>query len=279
MITNVKAHIIEPFFIFKQKKAICNIISIFKNKKNIKRNNMKNNLILINNNSVEFKKENGKVYVSSRDIANVFGKEHSKILRDIRALPQDDFNQANFGLVEYTDKKGEKRPEYLLTRDGFSMLVMGFTGEKAYLWKVSFIEAFNKLEQTVKETVKSIQAEKPKSQTAKIQTAKLLMKLADKYKDNKEYSQVLDSYAVKELTGQELLPLPAAEEKYYSATDIAYELGTSSNQIGRLSNIHKLKTDRYGKWFYDKAKYCDKQIETFKYNQTGYEKLKSLLSA
>lgn len=240
---------------------------------------MKNNLILINNNSVEFKKENGKVYVSSRDIANVFGKEHSKILRDIRALPQDDFNQANFGLVEYTDKKGEKRPEYLLTRDGFSMLVMGFTGEKAYLWKVSFIEAFNKLEQTVKETVKPIQAEKPKSQTAKIQTAKLLMKLADKYKDNKEYSQVLDSYAVKELTGQELLPLPAAEEKYYSATDIAYELGTSSNQIGRLSNIHKLKTDRYGKWFYDKAKYCDKQIETFKYNQTGYEKLKSLLSA
>ena len=238
---------------------------------------MKNNLILINNNSVEFKKENGKVYVSSRDIANVFGKEHSKILRDIRALPQDDFNQANFGLVEYTDKKGEKRPEYLLTRDGFSMLVMGFTGEKAYLWKVSFIEAFNKLEQTVKETVKPIQAEKPKSQTAKIQTAKLLMKLADKYKDNKEYSQVLDSYAVKELTGQELLPLPVVEEKYYSATDIAYELGVSSNYIGRLSNIHKLKNDKYGKWFYDKAKYCDKQIETFKYNQAGYEKIKSLI--
>lgn len=238
---------------------------------------MKNNLILINNNSVEFKKENGKVYVSSRDIANVFGKEHSKILRDIRALPQDDFNQANFGLVEYTDKKGEKRPEYLLTRDGFSMLVMGFTGEKAYLWKVSFIEAFNKLEQTVKETVKPIQAEKPKSQTAKIQTAKLLMKLADKYKDNKEYSQILDSYAVKELTGQELLPLPAVEEKYYSATDIAYELKVTSNYIGRLSNIHKLKNEKYGKWFYDKAKYCDKQIETFKYNQAGYEKIKSLI--
>ena len=238
---------------------------------------MKNNLIKINNNAVEFKKEDGKVYVSSRDIANVFGKEHSKILRDIRALPQDNFNQANFGLVEYTDKKGEKRPEYLLTRDGFSMLVMGFTGEKAYLWKVSFIEAFNKLEQTVKETVKPIQAEKPKSQTAKIQTAKLLMKLADKYKDNKEYSQVLDSYAVKELTGQELLPLPAVEEKYYSATDIAYELKVTSNYIGRLSNIHKLKNEKYGKWFYDKAKYCDKQIETFKYNQAGYEKIKSLI--
>ena len=116
---------------------------------------MKKNLIKINNNTVEFKKENDKVYVSSRDIAKVFGKEHSKILRDIRALPQDNFNQANFGLVEYMDKKGEKRPEYLLTRDGFSLLVMGFGGEKAYQWKISFIEAFNKLEQTVKENTKN----------------------------------------------------------------------------------------------------------------------------
>lgn len=238
---------------------------------------MKKNLIKINNNTVEFKKENDKVYVSSRDIAKVFGKEHSKILRDIRALPQDNFNQANFGLVEYMDKKGEKRPEYLLTRDGFSLLVMGFGGEKAYQWKISFIETFNKLEQTVKENTKNKQLEKPKSQTAKIQTAKLLMQLADKYKENKEYSQILDSYAVKELTGQELLPLPIVEEQYYTATDIAYELGVSSNFIGRLSNIHKLKTEQYGKWFYDKAKYCDKQIETFKYNQAGYDKLKSLI--
>ncbi|MDE7034069.1 MAG: hypothetical protein K2O68_03670, partial [Mucispirillum sp.] len=141
----------------------------------------------------------------------------------------------------------------------------------------SFIEAFNKLEQTVKEKTKNKQLEKPKSQTAKIQTAKLLMQLADKYKENKEYSQILDSYAVKELTGQELLPLPIVEGQYYTATDIAYELGVSSNFIGRLSNIHKLKTEQYGKWFYDKAKYCDKQIETFKYNKAGYDKLKSLI--
>lgn len=240
---------------------------------------MKNNLIQINHNSVEFKKENGKVYVSSRDIAKVFDKEHAKILRSIESLPNDDFRQANFGLSKYTkdlqDGSGiHTYKEYLLTRDGFSMLVMGFTGEKAYKWKVSFIEAFNKLEQAVKETK---QLEKPKSQTAKIQTAKLLMQLANKYKDNKEYSQILDSYAVKELTGQELLPLPAVTEKYYSATDIAYELNVTSNYIGRLANIHKLKTEKYGKWFYDKAKYCDKQIETFKYNEAGYNKLKSLL--
>lgn len=238
---------------------------------------MKNNLIQINNNSVDFKNINGKIYVSSRDIAKVFEKEHKNIIRDIKALPYDNFSQLNFEPSNYLDSRGKKQPEYLLTRDGFSMLVMGFTGAKAYQWKVSFIDVFNKLEQTVKDNIKIQQLEKPKSNTAKIQTAKLLMQLADKYKDNKEYAQILDSYAVKELTGQELLPLPAVTEKYYSATDIAYELNVTSNYIGRLANIHKLKTEKYGKWFYDKAKYCDKQIETFKYNEAGYNKLKSLL--
>lgn len=72
------------------------------------------------------KSDNGELIASSRDITNVFGKEHSKILRDIRALPQDNFNQANFGLVEYTDKKGEKRLEYLLPKDSFILLLMNY---------------------------------------------------------------------------------------------------------------------------------------------------------
>ena len=241
---------------------------------------MKNNLIQINNNSVEFKNNEGKIYVSSREVAHTFEKRHADVLEKIKTAllhVDKEFSERNFPLAEYIDGQGKKRPEYLLTKDGFIFAVMGFTGAKAAKWKIDFINAFNQMEQVIKEVTKPIHLEKPKSQTAKIQTAKLLMKLADKYKDNKEYSQVLDSYAVKELTGQELLPLPVVEEKYYSATDIAYELGVSSNYIGRLSNIHKLKNDKYGKWFYDKAKYCDKQIETFKYNQAGYEKIKSLI--
>lgn len=57
--------------------------------------------------------------VSSRDVARVFGKEHSKVLRDIRALEcSPAFNEANFGFVNYQDSKGETRPEILMTRDG-----------------------------------------------------------------------------------------------------------------------------------------------------------------
>ncbi len=64
---------------------------------------------------------------TSRKIAKVFGKEHYNVLRDIENLDcSESFNAINFELVNYKDKKGEKRPEYIITKDGFVFLVMGF---------------------------------------------------------------------------------------------------------------------------------------------------------
>ena len=87
--------------------------------------------------------------VSSLDVARHFQRRHSHILRDIgrlcSILPKS-FNQPNFGRVEIPDVKGEKRPAYLLTRDAFSLLVMGMTGKAAIQWKLRYIEAFNALE-------------------------------------------------------------------------------------------------------------------------------------
>ena len=70
----------------------------------------------------------GEVVVSSRDVARVFGKEHFHVLRDIQNLGcSESFNRRNFALVTYEDAKGEERPEYIITRDGFTILAMGFT--------------------------------------------------------------------------------------------------------------------------------------------------------
>ena len=55
-------------------------------------------------------------------------------------------NERNFAPVEYCDGKGEMRPEYLITRDGFTLLVMGYTGEKAMVFKKAYIAAFNEME-------------------------------------------------------------------------------------------------------------------------------------
>ncbi len=56
-----------------------------------------------------------------------------------------EFAERNFTLIDYTDAKGEARPEYLLTRDGFTLLAMGFTGTKALQFKVAYINAFNRM--------------------------------------------------------------------------------------------------------------------------------------
>lgn len=58
----------------------------------------------------------------------------------------EEFNQRNFAPVEYKDAKGEMRPAYRITRDGFAFLAMGFTGKKAAAWKEKFLEAFNAME-------------------------------------------------------------------------------------------------------------------------------------
>ena len=74
--------------------------------------------------------KDNKVAVCSRDVARVFEREHKVVLKAIRELGcSDEFNRHNFMPVDYVDAKGEKRPEYLLTRDGFVLLAMGFTGK------------------------------------------------------------------------------------------------------------------------------------------------------
>ncbi|MCW1316739.1 Rha family transcriptional regulator [Campylobacter jejuni] len=74
----------------------------------------------------------------------------NNIIAQIKALPQDDFTHLNFKASNYKDSTGRILPCYNLTRDGFSLLVMGFTGEKAYKWKIEFIKAFNEMEKTLK---------------------------------------------------------------------------------------------------------------------------------
>ena len=91
----------------------------------------------------------GAIITTTLRIAELFEKRHFHIIRDIEKLKQQlpkEFNESNLGRVDYTDAKGEKRPTYTLTRDAFSLLVMGFTGEKALQWKLKYIEAFNSME-------------------------------------------------------------------------------------------------------------------------------------
>ena len=94
----------------------------------------------------------GQPVTTSRLVADKFGRRHADVLNTVKNIECSiEFNERNFSSVEYTDAKGEKRPEYILTKDGFTFLVMGFTGKQAAAFKEEYIEAFNAMEKALKE--------------------------------------------------------------------------------------------------------------------------------
>lgn len=94
--------------------------------------------------------DEGGMFTTSLIVARAFEKEHKDVLKAISNLEcSEDFNERNFAPVEYRDAKGEMRPAYRLTRDGFAFLAMGFTGKKAAAWKEKFLEAFNAMERAL----------------------------------------------------------------------------------------------------------------------------------
>ena len=102
-------------------------------------------------NEIILSEKNGQVLASSREVAERFGKAHDKVKRSIKSFEKD---VAIFGemfiLSYYDDSYGRKQEEYLMTRDGFSLLCMGFTGKKALEWKLKYIDAFNQMEDRLK---------------------------------------------------------------------------------------------------------------------------------
>ncbi len=117
------------------------------------------------------------------------------------------------------------------------------------------------------------------SNRIKLETAKFLKQFAEKYSStNKTYEQVLDAYSIKEVIGQFVLPLPALEEKNWSATEVGQMLGISANMVGKIANELKIKTDEYGKWYVDKARYSNKEVNSFRYNQKGVDRIRERLN-
>lgn len=103
---------------------------------------------------IKLTNQNGKVMVSSRVVAEDFGKRHTEVLRKIDGLIADLDSTQNYVQLfiehSYKDASGKANKEYLLTRDGFSLLVMGFTGKEALQWKLKYIDAFNKMEEKIR---------------------------------------------------------------------------------------------------------------------------------
>ena len=101
---------------------------------------------------VEIKKINKEeaTVVTSLDVAETFDKRHDNVLKDIRELEcSEEFRLLNFEESYYINSQNKKLPMYYMTRDGFTILVMGYTGERAMKFKEAYIRQFNAMEKAL----------------------------------------------------------------------------------------------------------------------------------
>lgn len=187
-------------------------------------------IIKINNDEV--------VVVSSRKVAEDFGKRHKNIIRDIENLIKEDGSILSHGLFiesDYINSNNRKFKEYLLTRDGFSLIVMGFTGAKALQWKLKYIEAFNEMEEALKDKNKiELPTDYLSALKALVVSEEERQKLLEINKEQapkvEYFNKVLDS------------------SKLITITEIANDLGISARELNKFLETEGIQNKQYKQW-------------------------------
>ena len=192
--------------------------------------------------------QGGQALTSSREIADYFGKAHQHILRDIRnTLEQLDqtpegreFGLINFEESYYTNEQNKQQPLYVLTRDGFTLLAMGFTGARAMQFKVAYINAFNRMAAMISASQAAEQRAALGSTTTSGETA-IFLQAIEQATQNGEYV-IVPQYA-RSWRGK-LLGVYVKDQIRLFA-DVAYSLYTalSSDPLSRKALYTALASD------------------------------------
>lgn len=114
---------------------------------------------------------------------------------------------------------------------------------------------------------------------AQVRKAKMYAELAKVETLSATYKEVMVAKAADTLNGGEVIPLPKLTRKTFSATEVGEILGVSSQKVGAITNKHNLKTAEYGEWYRDKAKWSNKEVDTFKYYDNAIPVIKGYLGA
>ena len=241
-------------------------------------------LILDNNLEIFSSNEFGQVrtvlinntpYFVGKDVATALGyKETAKAVRE--KVENEDKG------VSVLDTPGGKQNVTIINESGLYSLILSSKLPRAKEfkhWVTS--EVLPSIRKTGSYTVKESEAQKQRATTmlmnARTRQAGLWLKIAQNTGVT-EYKEICNAYAANTLADKEVFALPQVEHKTYTATEVGEQLGISAHRVGTIAKQNNLKTEQYGKWFYDKSKYSAKQVETFRYNEAGVEAIRTALS-
>lgn len=199
---------------------------------------------------------------SSRDIAEHFEKRHDNVVRDIESL--------NGGLLNFEHtpmfikstyvhpQNGQTYPMYYMTRDGFSLLVMGFTGKSALEWKLKYIEAFNKMEEALRAKQLAIPQDYPSALRALADETE--KRLALEAENEKQRQVIADFEPIKHYVDTIL-----ESTSTLTTTQIAADYDLSARQLNRILMEEGIQRNVNGQWILYK-----------KYMGCGYTKSKTI---
>lgn len=187
--------------------------------------------------------------IDSREVADMVGKQHSNLCRDIAryigVLSTDSkLNPLNFFIeTTYTDKKGESRKRYDVTRKGCEMIANKLTGEKGILFTAAYVERFHEMEDAIKEPKKAkatladaamqkkLEIQSMRAKAMLINANTRMAKVAAELAENatiESYKNALMATATNTLAGEKVVELPKSESGRKR-----HELGWYCEKVGR----------------------------------------------
>lgn len=210
---------------------------------------------------IDVHQSNGVLVTTSRNVAEVFGKEHKNVIRDIEnvlsQLPNEQSSDLSSGLnkpfvqnsnftsglfissVYKTKPNGRGYPEYLITKDGLTLLVMGYTGEKAMAFKLAYIQRFNEMEALLKKQQEQIKKIDWNSLEREV---RITGDALDKTALTPNQKGLALNQLLKEATGKDYFAIMGVhleepepkEEELLTPTEIGVELGISNRVVNQL---------------------------------------------
>lgn len=216
---------------------------------------------------------NGEPWFVGKDVADILGYSNP---RDALAKHVDDDDR---NTVAIRDGKGNPN-QTIINESGLYALIIGSklpTAKKFKRWVTS--EVLPSIRKTGSYTADPLQKQRLEIDlnNSRANVAALWLEIGNLA--TPEYKQVCSSYASSVLSGgKEVIPLPECKiDRYYSAAEIAAALGITANRVGKIANQNGLKTAEYGKWFFDKSPYSNKEVQTFRYTRKAVDAIRKLV--